>query len=108
MLVAWFAYLWLISGVVQSAEKYPDGKIRAQGYIKRVGFSQYHRHGAWTTYHPNGQVESQGNYHLGQKDGVWSCFDQAGHPVRTERYADGRLIEQQPTTTGSVQLERKD
>src|SRR5437867_2782129 len=58
ILIGWFAYLWFVSGVVTTAEHYPDGKIKAEGYVKRVGWNDYRRHGAWTTYHPDGKMES--------------------------------------------------
>lgn len=81
MLGAWFLYLWSVSGVLTSVEKYPKGAVKAEGYLKRVAGGEYKRHGAWVTYHENGKIASQGGYDLGKKVGEWKYWDMEGRPT---------------------------
>jgi hypothetical protein len=76
VLALWFCYLWFVSGVLTSEEKYPGGATKARGYVKRSHFFDYKRHGAWTTFYPNGEVESRGRYEMGEKVGSWEHWDQ--------------------------------
>lgn len=79
VLVGWFSYVWFISGVLPSEEKDPaTGRVIAQGYVKRVGWDDYRRHGHWVTFHANGQKASEGTYRLGEKVGEWKYWDEAG------------------------------
>lgn len=84
VLVAWFLYMWSLSGVLVSVEKYPDGKIKAEGYVKRAGFSDYRRHGKWKTYHANGTQSGEGSYEYGEQLDDWVYWDDGGMPCRTD------------------------
>jgi len=84
LLLSWFAYLRWVSGVLPYNEKYPGGTPKTVGYLKRSGFSDYKRHGLWTTYHANGQKESQGHYDLGRPVGEWAYWDETGERVPME------------------------
>ena len=90
LLLSWFAYLRWVSGVLPYNEKYPGGKEKTVGYLKRSGWSDYKRHGVWTTYFENGQKESQGHYELGRPVGEWLHWNEQGHRVP------------EPTTTGAA------
>jgi len=78
VLAAWFTYLWSISGVLPAVEKYPNGRLKSAGYVKRVGLADYRRHGRWITYHSNGQKQSEGLYELGEQKGTWTYWDEKG------------------------------
>lgn len=78
----WFGYLWSVSGVLPATEKYPDGKVKSLGYVKRDGWQVYRRHGHWVTYHPNGQKASEGVYEMGEKKPTWLYWDEAGREIR--------------------------
>ncbi len=81
VLVLWFAYLWFVSGVVPSVEKWPDGTLKATGYVERHGLSDYRRSGRWTTYHPDGEVSGTGLYENGEKlEHTWEYFDSPASP----------------------------
>ncbi len=83
-LVTWFSYIWFICGVLPSVEKDPkSGRVTAEGYVKRIGWGEYRRHGHWVTYHENGQKASEGAYRLGEKEGEWLCWDKSGRPMST-------------------------
>lgn len=47
--------------------------------------------GLWTTYHKNGQKESEGRYEEGRKVGAWSYWDATGALIRTEVWKAGIL-----------------
>lgn len=84
VLIAWFGYLWFVSGVLPSVQKYDDGKPKELGYVKRFGLATYRRTGHWETYHPNGQKASEGEYKEGEKvPGTWKYWDAAGQPSDT-------------------------
>ncbi len=81
VLLLWFVYLWSVSGVLTTKEKYPGGAIQAEGYLKRGLLGGYTRHGKWTTYHPNGQPSGEGTYQLGKKLDDWAYWDEEGRPT---------------------------
>jgi hypothetical protein len=61
-----------------------DGKLKAEGTF--TDRSLQVEHGAFTFYHPNGKVESKGQYVMGHKSGVWLRFDQWGRPLAEKVY----------------------
>lgn len=80
-LAAWFGYMWYVSGVLPSKEKYPSGKLKAEGYVKRTHLGEYVRHGHWTTYHESGEKLGEGTYNMGHKEPDWKYWDESGKPV---------------------------
>lgn len=84
VLAGWFLYLWLVSGVLVSVEKYPNGDIKAEGFVKRLGLTgEYRRHGKWRTFYPDGRPSGEGSYLEGLKQSDWIYWDQDGHPAGT-------------------------
>lgn len=82
VLATWFSYVWFVSGVLPSVEKDPkSGRVTAEGYVKRVGWGDYRRHGHWVTYHPNGQKASEGMFEREDKTGEWKYWDESGRIV---------------------------
>ena len=81
LIVGWFGYLRWVSSVLAHEEKYPGGKIKTAGFLKRTGFSDYKRHGLWTTYHANEKMASQGQYELGLKVGEWKYWNERGERI---------------------------
>lgn len=81
LVVGWFGYLRWVTGVLAHQEKHPGGKIKTAGFLKRTGWSDYKRHGLWTTYHANEKMASQGHYELGHKVGEWKYWDENGEPI---------------------------
>src|SRR5436190_8038903 len=61
-----------------------DGKRQAEGRYKDAALTL--EHGAFVFYHPNGKVESQGEYDMGNKSGLWLRFDQWGRPLAEKIY----------------------
>lgn len=84
VLILWFSYLWFVSGVLPSVQKYDNGDPKAIGYVKREGLATYRKTGHWVTYHPNGEKASEGEYENGEKvPGTWKYWDAAGQPSDT-------------------------
>ena len=80
-LVVWFGYVWLVSGVLPSKEKYASGKLKAEGNVKRSQLSEYVRHGHWTTYFESGAKSGEGTYNMGRRESDWKYWDESGKPV---------------------------
>ena len=81
-LAAWFWYIWFMSGVLPSVEKDPhSGQVTAEGYVKRIKWGEYQRHGHWVTYYGKGQKASEGSYRDGSKEGEWKYWDESGRVV---------------------------
>lgn len=78
VLALWFAYMWFVSGVIPGKEKYGNGAIKAEGYLKRESLGEYVRHGHWVTYFENGAKSGEGSYDMGAKTGKWTYWDEAG------------------------------
>lgn len=92
-IAAWFGYLWFVSGVIVSKERYPGGKIKAEGYLKRAGWSEYRPHGRWETFHENGQMSSTGLYVNGRMDGLWKYWDESGRELPSKRFVNGDEVD---------------
>ncbi|HRP00765.1 MAG TPA: hypothetical protein PLN54_15145, partial [Flavobacteriales bacterium] len=50
-----------------------EGRLKAEGTYKDASLTI--EHGTFTFYHANGKVESQGEYVMGQKSGLWKRYD---------------------------------
>jgi antitoxin component YwqK of YwqJK toxin-antitoxin module len=47
--------------------------------------------GKWTLYYENGQINAEGNYVGGKKDGVWTWYDVKGHKTDEQTYQNGAI-----------------
>ncbi|HPF38837.1 MAG TPA: hypothetical protein P5081_18460 [Phycisphaerae bacterium] len=82
VLIVWFGWLWFVSGVLPSVQKYDNGAFKEKGLVKREGLATYRRTGHWETYHPNGVKASEGLYERGEKlAGKWMYWDAMGNAV---------------------------
>jgi antitoxin component YwqK of YwqJK toxin-antitoxin module len=90
ILAAWFAYLWSVSGVLTSIEKYPNGAIKAEGFVERFHGGEYRRTGYWKTYHSNGKKESEGMYTGGKQQGTWEFWNEQGEAMPTVEFHMGQ------------------
>lgn len=61
-----------------------DGKLKVEGTYLDAAMSM--PHGEFTFYHPNGRVESKGQYINGSKAGVWLRYDAWGEPLAEKIY----------------------
>lgn len=61
-----------------------DGKLKAEGRYADPELSI--EHGRFVFYHANGEVESRGEYVMGNKSGVWERYDAAGRPLAEKIY----------------------
>lgn len=81
VLAIWFAYMWFVSGVIPGKEKYANGAIKAEGYLKRESLGEYVRHGHWTTYYESGAKSGEGSYDMGTKSRDWTYWDESGRQL---------------------------
>lgn len=66
-----------------------DDKLKAEGRFRDAELMV--EEGPFVFYHPNGKVESQGDYAQGNKSGVWLRFDPWGNPLAEKIYDPGVL-----------------
>lgn len=64
-----------------------EGKELIRGYHESD-----QRVGSWTWFYPEGEVESEVKYVDGKKEGVQLFYDEGGKVVKTEHYANGKLL----------------
>ena len=88
LIVGWFGYLRWVSGVLAHEEKYPNGKIKTAGFLKRTGWNDYKRHGLWTVYHPDGTKAAQGRFEMGNKADGWEYWDERGERIPNSAIRD--------------------
>ena len=81
LIVGWLGYLRWVSGVLAHEEKYPNGKMKTVGFLKRTGWNDYKRHGLWTTYHRDGKMAAKGRYEMGRRLDGWEHWDERGQPT---------------------------
>ena len=62
----------------------PTGSLRMTGTYRDADLQV--AHGAFAFHHPNGRLESSGNYVDGRKHGVWSRYDAAGRALAERCY----------------------
>lgn len=101
VLIAWFGYLWAVSGVLDYEEHYPGGQVKVRGFVRRVGIGNYARHGEWVEYHENGRKSAQGAYQAGERVGVWTHWDQDGKVVSRREPLDERTGPDSAPTLGN-------
>jgi antitoxin component YwqK of YwqJK toxin-antitoxin module len=53
-------------------ERYPDGKIKVERQVTLNADGNYVNHGAWKQYSTMGDVLAEGQYHFGQRAGLWT------------------------------------
>jgi antitoxin component YwqK of YwqJK toxin-antitoxin module len=53
-------------------ERYLDGKVRIERQVTLNNDGNYVNHGAWKMYSPNGDVVAEGQYHFGERTGLWT------------------------------------
>lgn len=53
-------------------ERFPDGKIKIERQVTLDNDGNYVNHGAWKQYSPTGDVIAEGQYHFGQRVGLWT------------------------------------
>ena len=61
--------------------------------------------GEWLSYHPNGQIRSQGNYIKGDKDGEHLVYTEKGEILEKENYIKGNPHGEQIKYFGNLELE---
>jgi antitoxin component YwqK of YwqJK toxin-antitoxin module len=69
------------------ANTYPDGKKKAEGFIKYG-----HQDGKWTFWYENGQMKEEGSYNFkenGGKDGKWTLWYENGQMKEEGSYSWG-------------------
>ncbi len=61
-----------------------EGRLKADGRYADPDLTI--EHGEFVFYHANGEVESRGEYVMGNKSGIWERFDQWGRPLAEKVY----------------------
>jgi len=56
-------------------------------------------HGIAVSYYDNGSVEAIGHWHHGKWDGVWTHYDEQGHPCLKTEYVKGQFMRHEVLTT---------
>ena len=72
-------------------ENYANGAVKMIGsYLDEANTIA---HGTFQYFHPNGQLESTGQYVNGLKKGVWLRYDDQGRPLAERVYGAGSYEE---------------
>jgi hypothetical protein len=70
-------------------ENHPTGELRAQYEVRVEPDGSELRHGAWTGWYPEGEVESEGRYEDGARTGEWTFRWPNGKRKEVGEYRDG-------------------
>ncbi|MCB0772199.1 MAG: energy transducer TonB [Flavobacteriales bacterium] len=73
------ARIYTVDGVLKAQGRYADAECRIPD-------------GHFVFYHPNGKVESEGQYVRGRKDGVWTRHDKWGRELAEKVYDSAPLV----------------
>jgi hypothetical protein len=77
--------------------KAANGSLRMKGTYSDENLTQ--ANGAFSYYHDNGRLESEGRILNGVKTGVWTRYDRAGNP-KSEKIYDGQTYDQMAVSNG--------
>ena len=85
----------IIEGLVYKNDKIYTGKCAFYddnngGMISSHQFNNGKFHGKWRFYYPNGQLDHQGSWVEGQKDGLWEYYLEDGKNQASVLYSKGR------------------
>jgi antitoxin component YwqK of YwqJK toxin-antitoxin module len=67
-----------------------NGRIKCRFARTRSTDGQWIRHGRFVSYHPNGQVESEGTYDMGLEEGLWCDYYPNGVMAAQGSYKRGK------------------
>jgi antitoxin component YwqK of YwqJK toxin-antitoxin module len=67
---------------------YANGKKSSEGKI----IKGMQHDGAWTGWYENGNINYEGNYKQGLKEGTWTWYNNKGVKIQEEIYKNGLLI----------------
>lgn len=88
---AYKARIWTMEGKLKAEGCYEDAELKVA-------------HGIFTFFHPNGKVESTGNYDHGVKSGVWHRYDTWGTEL-AEKIYDPKPVQEIVYTLASTMPE---
>jgi hypothetical protein len=96
----WLGYFLLASSVVVHKEKWPNGRLKTIGYVKRGDDGQYYRYARWIEYHPSQRGESprvrcETDYEMGVRHGPRKIFTPDGSVVLAEQWNQGTRVGRQ-------------
>lgn len=66
------------------------------------------QHGRYASFHPNGQLWSEGNFTHGMRDGYFRVYDEHGRNVRNLLFINNHQIEDIEQPQRSHEVSRKD
>jgi len=89
MRVVLLMLLALGQGTETRYENHPTGELRAQYGVRVEPDGSEVRHGAWTGWYPEGEVESEGRYEDGARTGEWTFRWPNGKRKEVGEYRDG-------------------
>jgi membrane associated rhomboid family serine protease/antitoxin component YwqK of YwqJK toxin-antitoxin module len=81
------------NGKLHREVSYGNGAFTRNVYDTLGNLQVTNGEGHEITWHPNGQVQEEGDYHLGQKDGLWKGYHVDGRPYFEELYRNNRLLQ---------------
>lgn len=77
------------SAVLHKTELFPNKQARERWTEVRNSSGEYVRHGAYHSWHTNGQQRTIGNYDHGQKVGLWTTKSEQGQLLEWQDYENG-------------------
>lgn len=77
------------SAVLHKTELYPNKQARESWTEVKESSGEYVRHGAYQSWHANGQQRTVGNYDHGQKVGLWTTKSEQGQLIEWQDYENG-------------------
>jgi hypothetical protein len=88
--IALLVLAWPIQDTQARFENHPSGELRAQYEVRVEPDGSEVRHGSSTSWYPDGQVESEGSYRNGLREGDWLFRWPNGRRKETGGYSAGR------------------
>jgi len=80
----------LIDRSFEQRETYDSGQVKSEGHALNDGTKVWR----WKTWHENGQLESEGHYKAGAREGRWRFYDEHGLDRYRGNYKAGERVGQ--------------
>ncbi len=72
-------------------QNYANGRVREQGSLRQQADGSWVKHGIWTNYWANGNINTWGEYQDGEKVGAWPFWMEDGKQLSTNRFRAKKL-----------------
>lgn len=101
--------VWNENGTLREEIEYKDNEIISEIHYDQNGNEIPHgkKHGPVKFYHPNGNLEVEGNWNNEKQDGLWSWFWENGKLEKQIEFKDGEMLSEKFYNENGIAIDKQ-